>query len=61
MATEINDVLRKTEGWKQPRSPMRIKRYGLQKGFKRINKIVNIIWNENLVCVLNKYYKIGFF
>ena len=43
MATEINDVLRKTEGWKQPRSPMRIKRYGLQKGFKRINKIVNII------------------
>ena len=43
MATEINGVLRKTEGWKQPRSPMRIKRYGLQKGFKRINKIVNII------------------
>ena len=34
-AIEINDVLRKTEGWYQPKNKIRFKTYGLQKGFYR--------------------------
>ena len=43
MAIEINDVLRKTEGWYQPRNKIRFSTYGLQKGFYKRNKIVNRI------------------
>lgn len=34
-AIEINDVLRKTEGWYQPKNSIRFMLYGKQKGFKR--------------------------
>lgn len=34
-AIEINDVLRKTEGWYQPKNPIRFTLYGRQKGFYR--------------------------
>ena len=34
-AIEINDVLRKTEGWYQPKSYIRFVLYGKQRGFRR--------------------------
>ena len=39
MTTEINDVLRKTKGWVQSKSPMKIKCYGLQRAFKRLSTL----------------------
>lgn len=33
MATEINDVLRKTKGWEKSKNPIRFGHYGRQKGF----------------------------
>ena len=35
MATEINDVLRKTEGWEQAKNKLVFNYYGRQRGFIR--------------------------